>query len=88
MGKGAEVDLSLVKLPQKALMFPATPEPGKDAVMTAPRIPGTVSKEFRLHADLLGFGIKLRALLKQFDWQAASPGKTSRGSLSWIMRLA
>ncbi|MGC2781610.1 MAG: tyrosine-type recombinase/integrase, partial [Bradyrhizobium sp.] len=59
---GADVDLSLVKLPPKALMFPAVPEPGQDFVLTAPRMPRNVSKEFRRRADLLGFGIKLHTL--------------------------
>ncbi|WP_315737953.1 tyrosine-type recombinase/integrase [Bradyrhizobium sp. SZCCHNR1093] len=59
---GADVDLSLVKLPPKALMFPAAPDIGQDFVLTAPRMPRNVSKEFRRKADLLGFGIKLHTL--------------------------
>lgn len=59
---GAEIDLTLIKLPPKALLFPAAPEPGKDFSLTAFRIPRNVSKEFRRRADLLGFGIKLHTL--------------------------
>ncbi|MCA1399345.1 site-specific integrase [Bradyrhizobium sp. BRP56] len=60
---GVDVDLSLVKLPARALMFPALPEPGNGCVLTAPRVPRNVSKEFRRRADLLKFkGIKLHTL--------------------------
>ncbi|RXH15237.1 site-specific integrase [Bradyrhizobium guangzhouense] len=59
---GVEVDLSLIKLPPKALIFPAAPEPGRDFSLTEFRIPRNVSKEFRRRADLLGFGIKLHTL--------------------------
>ncbi|MGM4870682.1 hypothetical protein AB7645_05575 [Bradyrhizobium sp. 956_D2_N1_5] len=59
---GAEVELSLIKLPLKALIFPAAPEPGKDISLTTWRVPRNVSKEFRRRADLLGFGIKLHTL--------------------------
>lgn len=52
----------MVKLPQKALIFPAAPEPGGDVSLTTFRIPRNVSKEFRRRADLLGFGIKLHTL--------------------------
>jgi len=47
---GATVDLSLVKLPASALMFPAP------ASFTTPRDPRNFSKEFARRADLLGFG--------------------------------
>ncbi|MES5485929.1 site-specific integrase [Bradyrhizobium sp. INPA03-11B] len=59
---GVDVDLSLVKLPAKALMFPAVPDTGNALVLTAPRVPRNVSKEFRRRADLLKFGIKLHTL--------------------------
>jgi integrase len=45
---GAKVDLSLVKLPTDALMFP-----GED--FTRPRHPNAVSKEFKRKATRLGF---------------------------------
>jgi integrase len=55
--EGVDVDLSLVKLPARSLMFPALP------VLTAPRMPRNVSKEFRRRANLLKFkGIKLHTL--------------------------
>jgi integrase len=46
---GADVDLSLVRLPDDALIFPALPE------LTKPRDPGAFSKQFRRAADALGF---------------------------------
>jgi integrase len=53
---GAEVDLSLIRLPPGALMFPAVPESGKEFDVTAPRNPRNFSKEFARRANLLGFG--------------------------------
>lgn len=53
---GAGVDLSLVRLPAGALMFPSAPEPGGDISLTAPRNPRNFSKEFARKAELLGFG--------------------------------
>jgi integrase len=53
---GAEVDLSLVRLPAKALMFPGVIEAGAEFDFTAPRNPRNFSKEFARRADLLGFG--------------------------------
>jgi integrase len=50
---GAEVDLSLVRLPAGALIFPALPEPGKDIDLTAARNPRNFSKEFARKADWL-----------------------------------
>jgi integrase len=47
---GAAVDLSLVKLPEDALIFPA-PD-GDD--LASPRHPDAISKQFRGHADKLG----------------------------------
>jgi integrase len=49
---GAGVDLSLVRLPAKALMFPDVLE----GDFTAPRNPRNFSKEFARRAGLLGFG--------------------------------
>jgi integrase len=52
---GVDVDLSLIRLPTSALMFPAVPE--KDEFdFTTPRNPRNFSKEFARRADLLGFG--------------------------------
>jgi integrase len=53
---GAEVDLSLVRLPAKALMFPGVADAGAEFDFTAPRNPRNFSKEFARRADLLGFG--------------------------------
>jgi integrase len=50
------VDLSLVKLPPGALLFPAVPEPGEDFDFAKPRNPRNFSKEFARRADLLAFG--------------------------------
>jgi integrase len=53
---GAEVDLSLVKLPEGALVFPSPVEPFD---LTRPRHPRGLTKEFCRRARKLGFG-KLR----------------------------
>jgi integrase len=53
---GADVDLSLVRLPAKALMFPGVAEVGAGFDFTAPRNPRNFSKEFARRASLLGFG--------------------------------
>lgn len=53
---GVDVDLSLVKLPAEALMFPAEPAPGSAFSFTAWRNPRNFSKEFARRAGLLGFG--------------------------------
>jgi integrase len=53
---GVDVDLSLVKLPAEALMFPAEPAPGSDFSFTAWRNPRNFSKEFARRAGVLGFG--------------------------------
>ena len=53
---GAEVDLSLVKLPSNSLVFPAQPEPGKDVNLVAWRNPRNFSKEFARKAGLIKFG--------------------------------
>jgi integrase len=51
----AAVDLSLVKLPDDALMFPALPEKGEPFTLTKPRDPRNTSKEFRRKVVKLGF---------------------------------
>jgi integrase len=51
-----DVDLSLVKLPAEALIFPADPLPGGEFNFTAWRNPRNFSKEFARRADVLGFG--------------------------------
>jgi integrase len=52
---GAEVDLSLVTLPEGALMFPNFPASGERFLFTGLRTPGNVTKEFSRRARLLGF---------------------------------
>jgi integrase len=47
-----------IRLPAGSLMFPATPETGKEFDVTAPRNPRNFSKEFARRANLLGFGRK------------------------------
>ncbi|MEH2501558.1 integrase [Bradyrhizobium sp. AZCC 1578] len=53
---GTDVDLTLVRLPPKAFLFPAVPERGEDINLTAPRNPRNFSKEFARRASVLGFG--------------------------------
>src|SRR6516164_2779870 len=53
---GADVDLSLVKLPANALIFPATPEAGEDFDLGKWRNPDTFSKLFARRAEAIGFG--------------------------------
>ncbi|BBZ96186.1 site-specific integrase [Bradyrhizobium diazoefficiens] len=52
---GAEVDLSLIRLPDDALIFPAMPGPRQDFDFAKPRDPSSFSKRFRKAADALGF---------------------------------
>jgi integrase len=52
---GATIDLSLVKLPDDALMFPNFPASGERFSFTSLRTPGNVTKEFSRRARLLGF---------------------------------
>jgi integrase len=52
---GVDVDLSLVRLPDDALMFPAVPGPGENFSFTSPRNPRNFSKEFARRAKRLGF---------------------------------
>lgn len=52
---GADVDLSLVRLPDDALMFPAVPERGCNFDFGAPRNPEYFTKSFAYWAGKLGF---------------------------------
>ncbi|SRR5579885_352078 len=56
---GAAIDLSLVKLPPDALVFPSPPAAGQDWDFTRARDPRNVTKEFIRKARKLGFA-KLR----------------------------
>jgi integrase len=51
----AAVDLSLVKLPDDALMFPGPPPAGESFSLTRLRAPNNTTKEFLRRAALLGF---------------------------------
>lgn len=60
---GAAVDLSLVKLPAGALMFPNPPGPGESFSFTKLRNPRNTTKEFVRKAAGLGFaGLRLHDL--------------------------
>jgi integrase len=60
---GAAVDLSLVKLPDDALMFPNPPARGKPFSLSVPRKPRVVTQEFVRKATRLGFkGLRLHGL--------------------------
>jgi integrase len=52
---GAAVDLSLVKLPAEALMFPRLPGSGKRFSFTEFRVPRHVTKQFERIVPRLGF---------------------------------
>ena len=52
---GADVDLSLIRLPDEALMFPNVPGAGEEVSFTTPRNPRNFSKEFARRAKRLGF---------------------------------
>jgi integrase len=52
---GVEVDLSLVRLPADALIFPKVPGPSEAFSFSTPRVPRNFSKEFVRRAKLLGF---------------------------------
>jgi len=52
---GADVDLSLVRLPEDALIFPNSPSRGQAFSFRTPRDPHTFSKQFRRKAKALGF---------------------------------
>jgi integrase len=53
--EGAQVDLSLVKLPEGALMFPNMPAAGEDFSFTSLRDPDSSTKELTRRARKLGF---------------------------------
>jgi integrase len=53
---GAQIDLSLVKLPDDALMFPSPPAVGASFSFTKLRCPRAVTKEFQDRTEKLGFG--------------------------------
>jgi integrase len=60
---GAPVDLSLMKLPDGALMFPTPPAAGENFSFTALRTPTTVTKAFLRKVKALGFpGLRLHDL--------------------------
>jgi integrase len=60
---GVIVDLSLVRLPDDALMFPNPPAPGEDFSFTKLRNPDNMTKEFIRKARKLGFpGLRLHDL--------------------------
>jgi integrase len=55
VGDDATVDLSLVRLPDGALMFPRLPHRGKNFSFTELRVPRHVTKGFERKATALGF---------------------------------
>jgi integrase len=60
---GAPVNLSLVKLPDDALLFPAPPGPGESFSFAKLRNPANTTKEFARKARALGFpGLCLKDL--------------------------
>lgn len=60
---GASVDLSLIRLPDDALIFPNPPARGADFSFTEPRDPHTFSKQFMKRGTKLGFaGFKFHHL--------------------------
>jgi integrase len=52
--EGAIVDLSLVRLPKDAWMFPAQPQPGPDPSLVAKRDPRNFTLRFRAHCKKIG----------------------------------
>jgi integrase len=52
---GVDVDLSLVKLPDDALIFPNPPGHGEDFSFSAPRLPQSFSVQFAKQAAKIGF---------------------------------
>jgi len=59
---GTKINISLVKLPDDALMFPAAPGEGEDFSFTRLRTPRNVTKEFHRKAGKLGFKIRFHDL--------------------------
>jgi integrase len=53
---GAQIDLSLLKLPDDALMFPSPPAVGESFSFNKLRCPRAVTKEFQDRTEKLGFG--------------------------------
>ena len=77
---GAEVDLSLVRLPAKALMFPGVIEAGAEFDFTAPRNPRNFSKEFARRADL-------KPIRRRYgSCQYGSEDQAARSSVTWTGR--
>jgi integrase len=60
--RAGDVDLSLVKLPDDALMFPAPPDKGEPFTLTKPRNPRNTSKEIMRKARKLGFDERVHDL--------------------------
>ena len=52
---GVDVDLSLIKLPSGALMFPAPPDHGEQVSLTKLRTPQGVTESFQKRAARIGF---------------------------------
>jgi integrase len=52
--EGGKADLSLIKLPAAALMFPTPPSPGEDISFVRPRSPRNFSKYFREFCRRIG----------------------------------
>jgi integrase len=52
---GTDINLSLIKLPQDALILPADPSRGRDLDFVTPRDPRNTTKDFRRIATKLGF---------------------------------
>ena len=55
VSEGTDVDLSLIRLPQDALIFPANPVGDNDIDFAKPRDPRNTTKDFRSIASKLGF---------------------------------
>jgi integrase len=61
-GDQVDVDLSLIKLPPNALMFPGKQRSGQRFDMAKPRHPEALTRMFMLHAAALGYPIRLHDL--------------------------
>lgn len=64
--EGAGVDLSLVRLPDRALVFPRPTESGTFS-FTAPRRPRSVTKEFQRKFQRRDFGVRLHDLRRTHE---------------------
>jgi integrase len=84
---GAEVDLSLVKLPPGALMFPNPTRLGKFS-FTGLRNPNNITKEFARKAAAIGFpacgSTTFGALMKPCYWIRAWAFTSSLGAVGTI----